>query len=145
VQNEPACRQGVDPDLTVPKQQPLSRVLVVIALGGALGASARYGVGSAWPTGGGFPWSTFAVNVLGCLLLGALLVGLTELRGGHPLLRPFLGTGVLGGFTTFSTYAVDGVTRDAAGLAAGYVAATLGAALLATWVGVTLTRRIGLR
>lgn len=54
-------------------------------------------------------------------------------------MRPFLGTGVLGGFTTFSTYAVDAVTRDSPLVAAGYVAGTLAA----SWGGVVLARRLG--
>lgn len=89
-------------------------VVGVVAVGGALGASARYGAGLLLPTPeGAFPWTTFTVNVVGCALLGGLMVLLTErptewsTAPPHPLLRPFLGTGFCGGFTTFSTYALD--------------------------------------
>jgi CrcB protein len=119
-------------------------VLGVISAGGALGALARYGLATAWPhRPGTFPWATFATNVTGCLLIGVLMVLITEVWTAHRLLRPFLGTGVLGGYTTFSTYAVDGqqlMTAGATGTALLYLAATLTAALTATYVGITLTR-----
>lgn len=84
-------------------------VLAAVATGGAAGASARYGAALLWPVAqGGFPWTTFAVNAVGCALIGVLMALLTAARRPvHHLVRPFLGTGVLGGFTTFSTYAVD--------------------------------------
>ncbi|HEV7652777.1 MAG TPA: CrcB family protein [Actinophytocola sp.] len=83
-------------------------VLGVVALGGGLGALARYGLTVLLPTPpGGFPWATFLVNVLGCLLIGVLMVPVTEVHAAHRLVRPFLGVGVLGGFTTFSTYALE--------------------------------------
>jgi CrcB protein len=121
-------------------------VVAAVAAGGALGALARYGVGLALPPApGAFPVATFGINVLGCLLIGVLLVLVTEVRAAHPLVRPFLATGVLGGFTTFSTYAVDAqlllVTGHAA-TAFGYLAGTLVAAVLATWVGAAVTRRV---
>jgi CrcB protein len=120
------------------------RVLVVIAVGGGLGALARYGVEAALPTSpGGFPWATFLVNVTGCLLIGVLMVLVTEVFAERPLLRPFVGVGVLGGFTTFSTYAneVRGLLRPGTlPVAFAYLAATLVAALLAVIVGMALTR-----
>ena len=83
-------------------------VLVVIALGGGSGALARYGITLGMPPAPGqFPWATFVVNLLGCFLIGVLMVLITEVWSAHRLLRPFLGVGVLGGFTTFSTYAVE--------------------------------------
>ena len=118
-------------------------VITVIAAGGALGSLARNGVNLALPHSGGFPVSTFLENVLGCFVLGALLVVLTELRRPHRLVRPFLGTGVLGGFTTFSTYAVDSVTRDSAAVAALYLVGTLALALAASWAGVVSARWLG--
>ena len=118
-------------------------VLAVIAAGGALGSLARYGVNVALPHSSGFPLSTFGENVVGCFVLGVLLVVLTELRRPHRLVRPFLGTGFLGGFTTFSTYAVDSVTRDSAAVAALYLVGTLVVALAASWAGVAVTRRLG--
>ncbi|MQA27605.1 MAG: chromosome condensation protein CrcB [Micromonosporaceae bacterium] len=128
---------------------PHAQVLAVIAAGGGLGATARHGMTLAWPTAaGGFPWATFAANALGCALIGVLMVLITEVWAGHRLLRPFLGIGVLGGFTTFSTYAVAVRDLAAAGrpaLAGAYLAGTVVAALVATWLGAvaarTLTRR----
>jgi len=126
------------------KQVP---VLTVVASGGVLGALCRYGLGVAFPAGpGGFPWATFAVNVSGCLLIGVLVVLVTEAGPAHPLLRPFFGTGVLGGYTTFSTAMVDTVrlsSRLSSGapvMAAVYLFGTLVAALSATYLGVLGTR-----
>ncbi|SDR04649.1 fluoride efflux transporter CrcB [Actinopolyspora saharensis] len=83
-------------------------VVLAVALGGALGSVARYGV-SLWigRGGAGFPWGTLAVNVVGCLIIGAVTVLLEEFGNPHRLVRPFVGVGVLGGFTTFSTYVAD--------------------------------------
>ncbi|MEP6599861.1 MAG: CrcB family protein, partial [Actinomycetota bacterium] len=86
-------------------------ILLAVSAGGLLGAEARYAVGEAWPhSGSQFPWSTVVVNASGSLLIGVLLVLLLELTSPHRLARPFLGTGVLGGYTTFSTFSVDVVT-----------------------------------
>ncbi|WP_030571868.1 fluoride efflux transporter CrcB [Streptomyces aureocirculatus] len=124
-------------------------VLAVVAIGGALGAAARYGAALIWPVAaGGFPWTTFAVNAVGCAAIGVLMVLVTDVTPesgpAHPLLRPFLGTGVLGGFTTFSTYTVD-VERlaDAGHVRTGlaYLALTLLAALAAVWCATAVTRR----
>lgn len=114
-------------------------VLTAVAVGGALGALARWAVGIALPGAG--PWATLGINVLGCLLIGVLVA----LAVAAPLVRPFLGTGVLGGFTTFSGYALDG-TRLLAdgrpGAAAIYLAGTLAGAVGATWLGLAATRRL---
>ena len=145
--------EPVDPDvdLHVPAQRRElawhhGLILGVIALGGGLGALARYGLAQLWPTHPGrFPWATFVTNVLGCLLIGVLMVLVTEVWAAHPLVRPFLGVGFLGGFTTFSTYAVETrglLTPGTIGLAFVYVAGTLVAALLATLAGVQATRTL---
>ncbi|MFJ4191398.1 fluoride efflux transporter CrcB [Kitasatospora sp. NPDC089509] len=120
--------------------------VAVIALGGAIGALARYAAGLGWTTGpSAFPWTTLLINVVGCAVIGAFLVVVTEGRPAHPLLRPFFGTGVLGGFTTFSTYAVD-IRRllEAGRLGPGlaYLGLTLLGALGAVWAAATLTRRL---
>lgn len=125
-------------------------VVGAVALGGAIGAVVRWAISSAWPTAPGtFPWSIFVVNVVGCLAIGILLVLLTEVAGRpHRLARPFFGTGVLGGFTTFSTYAVDAERLLAAGqvpVALAYLFGTLAAALLAAQAGVSLTRALARR
>ncbi|MFF0183623.1 fluoride efflux transporter CrcB [Streptomyces sp. NPDC005244] len=120
-------------------------VVAVVALGGAIGATARYGAGELWPASvGTFPWTTFTVNVVGCAAIGVLMVLITDVWAAHRLVRPFLGTGVLGGFTTFSTYAVDIqklIDDGHPGIGLGYLAATLFAALSAVWLAVTATRR----
>ena len=89
---------------------------------------------------GAFPLATFAINVRGCLLIGVVIVVLTERStGAHPLARPFLTTGVLGGFTTFSTFATDAeelLRLGHLGSALGYLVGTPVAALTATWVGL---------
>lgn len=114
-------------------------VLAVVAAGGVLGALARWAVALAWPTPlGHVPWATLTINVVGCLLIGLLIAAVAR-QPRHPLLRPFLGTGVLGGFTTFSGYAVDAVRLVQHGSAipvAVYVGGTLLGALAATWIGL---------
>jgi CrcB protein len=86
-------------------------VLPVISLGGVIGATARHALELAWPTQSGtLPWATLVTNTSGCLLIGMLMVQVVEVGRAHPLLRPFLGVGILGGYTTFSTYAVQ--SRD---------------------------------
>ncbi len=111
------------------------RTAAVVALGGALGAALRHGCQLAWP---GSVCTTLAINVSGCFLIGVLLT-----RTHRPLRRAFLGTGALGGFTTFSAYAVDTVGLLDAGRplhAAGYLVGTVVAALTATHVGMTAGR-----
>lgn len=119
-------------------------IVLVIAAGGAIGGAARYGLNQWWPAHPGeFPWATFTENVLGCLLIGALMVYLLEVIAPRRYARPFLAIGVLGGFTTFSTYAADtaGLVRDGQSpLALVYLFGTLIVALLATWTGLTVAR-----
>ncbi|MFJ2090684.1 fluoride efflux transporter CrcB [Streptomyces sp. NPDC087901] len=126
-------------------RNPQTAVVAVVALGGAVGASARYGAALLWPTATGtFPWTTLVVNVVGCAVIGVFMVVITEAWSVHRLVRPFFGTGVLGGFTTFSTYAVD-IERlvDGGRVRTGlvYLGLTLLAALAAVGSAVWLTRR----
>lgn len=148
---DPLPPSGEDEVFAAPTRvlEPLAgqgRSLGVIALGGAVGALARYGLGLALPHGdGAFPLATFLVNVVGGLLIGALIVVITEWTAAHPLVRPFAVTGILGGFTTFSTYTVDAEQLLAAGrlgTALLYLAGTLLAAVGATWLGVRLARAV---
>ncbi|MEV7419700.1 CrcB family protein [Streptomyces sp. NPDC089919] len=143
--------EAIDPDvdLHVPAQRAERQgpVLAAVSAGGVLGALARYAVSLAWPAApGAFPWATFGINVLGCGLIGVLMVLISEGgRRAHPLLRPFLGVGVLGGFTTFSTYAVDFsrlLDRGEAGTALAYAGATLAGALGAVWLAASATRAL---
>ncbi|WP_308253034.1 fluoride efflux transporter CrcB [Pseudonocardia sp. ICBG601] len=103
-------------------------LVATVTVGGILGAEVRYGVGVALPHAPTqWPWSTLLINVSGCVLIGALMAVITELVEAHPLVRPLLGIGVLGGYTTFSTYAADVVTLAQAGevvAAVGYLLAT---------------------
>ena len=140
----------VDPDLEAPASPPRTRahldpaVLGAIAAGGVLGAEGRYALGLALPhAAGSWPLATLLINVSGSLVLAALMVVITELTSPHRLLRPFLGVGVLGGYTTFSTAEVDVWQMLHAGrplLAVGYLLGTALAALLAAWLGATLAR-----
>lgn len=119
--------------------------LAVIAAGGVLGSLARYGVAVALQGWGasGWPWETLIVNVVGCLAIGVLASSAAVSRG-PDWLRPFAITGILGGFTTFSAFALQtGVLIDGgrAALAAAYVLVTMVAGLLAVQLGVVLGRR----
>ena len=83
-------------------------VLAVIAIGGMLGATARLKFAEAVPTAKGhFPWATFWANVSGAFVLGYLLIVLLERFPPTRYLRPFLATGILGAYTTMSTFAVE--------------------------------------
>jgi len=119
-------------------------ILAAISAGGAIGAIIRWAIGTAFPAPAtGFPWATFAINVSGCALIGLLMVLVTDVYTQQRLLRPFLGVGILGGYTTFSTYIVDIqrlVDEGAGSIGLLYLAATLIAALLATSGAIAATR-----
>ncbi|MCB6180037.1 fluoride efflux transporter CrcB [Rhodobacter sp. Har01] len=117
--------------------------LVQVALGGALGSSARYivNVTSGRLLGTGFPYATLIVNVVGSFLMGLLVVALAEKFGNR--YAPFLMTGVLGGFTTFSAFSLDTLTlyeRGQTGLALLYVAASITLSLAAIALALHLFR-----
>ncbi len=120
-------------------------ILTQVALGGALGSVGRYGLqlASLRVMGPAFPVGTLALNVLGCFVMGLLFVWLTE-RG---LMRfaPFLITGILGGFTTFSAFSLDALLlweKGQVGWAAGYVLASVLLSLAAVGLGVWLMRMV---
>lgn len=140
----------VDPDVDL--HDPVQRhrpavepaVLGAIAAGGILGSEARYALGLAAPhASGAWPVSTLVINISGSLLLGALMVVLTDLTSPHRLVRPFLGVGVLGGWTTFSTAMVDVQELLRAGrpaTAGAYLVGTAVAALLGAAFGAAAVR-----
>ena len=119
-------------------------VVLVVAAGGALGSLARWGLGEVLSAGAGrFPWATFIENITGSFALGVLMVFVIDVWPPSRYVRPFVGVGVLGGFTTFSTYALDTralVVADRAPLAAVYLFGTLAACLAAVWLGIALAR-----
>jgi fluoride exporter len=125
------------------------RLMSAISAGGVLGALARYGVQAAHPhPPGGFDWAVFAINVSGSLLIGIIGVLIASSPRTHRLVRPFLVTGVLGGYTTFSAYIVDIERALAAGAprtALLYGAVTLVAALAAAWCGMWLGDAVAAR
>ncbi len=119
--------------------------LPYVALGGAIGASLRFLVGHAVLklAGPGFPLATLGVNILGSFLMGVFVVVAAQ-KGGTAL-SPFLLTGVLGGFTTFSAFSLEAVMlfeRGASGQAAAYVAASVLGAIAALVAGLWLARGI---
>jgi CrcB protein len=121
-------------------------VLALISLGGALGSLARWGTSAAWPGADVHsPWATLQVNVLGAALVGVLMVLVR--RGGTEgrYARPFLGVGLLGGYTTFSTYALDVhalLLGHHAALAGIYLVGTVVLGLLGAWFGIAVGRGV---
>ncbi len=119
--------------------------LLQVALGGALGAVGRYlvNVAALRLAGDGFPWGTFTVNVTGSFLMGVLVVALGQLNGMR--FSPFVITGLLGGFTTFSAFSLDAMTlyeRGQAGAAAAYVLASVSLSLAGIVAGLAVARAL---
>ncbi len=120
---------------------------LIVFFGGGLGAAARYGmnVGVGRVMGSEFPWHTLAVNIIGCFVMGALTELMALRLNVSNEMRLFLTTGILGGFTTFSAFALDFALlverRDATG-AATYVLASVGLSLIACFVGLWLVRAL---
>ncbi|WP_395945869.1 fluoride efflux transporter CrcB [Brevundimonas sp.] len=121
---------------------------LIVAAGGALGSMARYGLGltaARLAPNAGWPLGTFAANLIGGLVMG-LLVGWLAFKGGaqQETIRLFAAVGVLGGFTTFSSYSLEAVQmieRRQLGLAAAYVVGSVVLALAALFVGLVIARR----
>jgi CrcB protein len=116
-----------------------------VAIGGGVGSVLRYLLSQAFPAGHGFPWAIFAVNVSGCFALGLLMVYLLDVWRPRRLLRPLLGVGLLGGYTTFSTYTAGVVLlirAHALALADGYALTSVVAGLVAVWCGAASARRL---
>jgi CrcB protein len=135
----------VDPDLDgVGEQLRRRRAVPMVALGGILGSLARVGLTTAIPVAArGWPTATLTVNMLGSFALGGLLTTLHEVWPANRWARPLLGTGFCGGFTTFSTFAVEFTTRAGSGralLAAAYVVLSVIGSVLGAAAGVLITR-----
>ena len=123
----------------------MTPTLSQVALGGAIGASARHltHVGTLRLVGPGFPWATLGINGVGSCLMGVLVVVLAQTGGIR--FAPFLLTGLLGGFTTFSAFSLDAVTlwQRGAGLqAAGYVMGSVVLSIGALILGMAMTRGV---
>jgi fluoride exporter len=133
-----------------PVGHPPAGVLVAVALGGAIGAPLRYGLSQLVPNNADeFPWATFVTNVSGSFVLGVVLIVLVRRFPTSRYARPFLAVGVLGAYTTFSTFAVETdrlVGGGHAGTALAYVGLSLVAGLAGSWLGIGaghgLTRRM---
>ncbi|MER5324803.1 fluoride efflux transporter FluC [Streptosporangium roseum] len=119
--------------------------LAAVACGGALGALARHLIHAAFPNPPhALQWTLLVVSVTGCLLIGLLTVWI-ERHPGHPLVGPFLSTGFLGGFTTFSSYAVnveDKFHSGDTGVAVIHLVLTPVLAMIAVFVGTAVARRV---
>ena len=132
----------------MPDNEPLAepRTVMLIAIGGALGTVARYELSLAVPVRpGALPITTLIINVVGALLLGALLGTLGRTAPNDRIMRPLLGVGFLGGFTTFSTFAVETVQlvrHEQAAVAAIYVIASIAFGLAAASAGERLVHAI---
>lgn len=121
------------------------KLVLFVASGGAIGAVLRYlvGLASGWLFGVGFPWGTITVNIVGSLVMG-LVIGFAATKF-HLTneLRLFIATGILGGFTTFSSFSLDFALlfeRKDYGLAGLYLAGSVGLSILALFAGLYLVR-----
>ena len=120
--------------------------LFPVMIGGAIGAGARHLAGQAMLArlGPGFPWWPLSINIAGSLLMG-LLIGILARSGGGETTRLFVGVGVLGGFTTFSTFSLEFWTlfeRGQIGQASFYVLASVVGAILACGLGIFVMRQV---
>ena len=144
----PGLPTDSDVDLRDERAHPVRRreaaVLAMVALGGGLGSVARYAVSQAIPARTGhFPWATFLINITGCFALGLLMVLVLGVWPAQRYIRPFFGVGFLGGYTTFSTFAVEARSLASRGewpLADAYVLNSLVGGLVAVWLGMTVAR-----
>ena len=122
-------------------------MLLAVAAGGAIGATLRWGVGN-WVvgrTGPGFPWHTMLINVSGAFLIGVLMALSLERGVVSSDWRMFLGTGVLGGFTTFSTLSYESLALMQSGLWTAGLANMFGSGVLglaAAWLGIVVGRAV---
>ena len=123
------------------------KLMLFAAAGGAVGAAGRYlvGVAAVRLLGHGFPWGTLVVNIVGSLIMGALIEAVALRYSISNEMRTFLTTGILGGFTTFSAFSLDFailIERKAHGLAALYLCASVALSIGALFAGLYLARSL---
>ncbi|GAB3713310.1 fluoride efflux transporter FluC [Nocardiopsis nanhaiensis] len=127
-------------------QGPLWPLVAAVSAGGALGALTRHGLDVLWPPAAtGVSWTILAINVTGSLLIGLLMELIAHRWPRNRYVRPFWGVGFLGGYTTFSAYAMDVVTALERGhpqVALAYLGLTLAGAVIAAWAASALAHRI---
>lgn len=121
------------------------KMVLMAAMGGAIGAAGRYlvSVGAMRLIGSGFPWGTLIVNVAGSLVMGLMIEAFALRYSVSHEVRTFLATGILGGFTTFSAFSLDFAVlmeRKAEGLAVVYLGASVGLSILALFAGLYIAR-----
>jgi fluoride exporter len=119
--------------------------LLLVAVGGAIGASIRHLANNAAlrMVGPNFPWATMAINIVGSFVMGVFIELLARRFNGSPEIRLFVATGILGGFTTFSAFSLDFAVlwqRGDVAPAIGYVLASVIGSLLAIFLGLWLAR-----
>lgn len=124
------------------------KLIILAALGGALGASSRYLVGvlALRSLGPAFPYGTFIVNVFGAVLMGFFIHWLAIRLAGSPEMRTFVATGILGGFTTFSAFSLElanMIDRGAWATAVLYALGSVVLCVLGIFIGLALARQIG--
>jgi CrcB protein len=146
---EPFRDPDIDPETEAQRaapwpRLPISHVAVVFG-GGIVGGLARYGISRGWPTpGSGFPASILVINTAGSFVL-AVLVTVLAMRAAPAYLRPLLGTGFCGAFTTFSSVVTASdllLAHGHIGIAIGYLAASVAAGLVAAYLGMALAGRV---
>jgi CrcB protein len=132
-----------------PRTRMRERLLLAIFVGGAVGALLRAGLEQAFPASGHeWPWATFFVNVLGAALLAYFATRLQERLPPSTYPRPFLGTGLCGALTTFSTLQIEVIAlfrNDHALIGAGYLVASVVAGLMVVQIATALVRRVPAR
>lgn len=121
------------------------RLLLYVLLGGAIGTAGREGLALAMPANGGVPWSVLIVNLVGAFILGFVLTALASRTPETPTrrdIRLFVGTGMMGGLTTYSSLATDTATlaESRPGLAAAYAVASVILGLAVAAVGIAVAR-----
>jgi fluoride exporter len=141
------ARTAAEADGSYDRKELRVRTIVAIAIAGALGALARYGVDGFVSRRllGAFPWGTFVVNITGAFVLGLLMTLMTEQLSTAPWLRSALTIGLLGAYTTFSTlsYETYRLLEDGAvGLAAANMLGSMAAGLFAVYLGVVAARAL---